>query len=307
MAVKSKIEWTDSTWTPIRARNKATGKVGWHCEHVSPGCVNCYAENINRRLGTGLPFKPGHRNNDVDLLLDHEMLLQPLRWRLPRMVFVCSMTDLFADFVPDEWIDKVFTVMALGQQHVFQVLTKRSSRMRDYMRELKESGRWLLWRRPDDGAEIFCPFSATFDSVFRHIWLGVSCEDQQRADERIPHLLETPAAVRFVSAEPLLSPIVFRHIDPPGSDNVVFPRLDLVIVGGESGPGARPFYTDWGLSIVQQCRAAGVACFIKQLGAHVIQGFERRKKRDKKGADMSEWPHELRVREMPARFQGEAA
>ena len=104
MGSTSKIEWTDSTWTPIRARNKATGKVGWHCEHSTTGCEFCYSESINLRLGTGLPFKPGHRK-DVELFLDEAMLMAPLKWRKPRMVFVCSMTDLFADFVYRELID----------------------------------------------------------------------------------------------------------------------------------------------------------------------------------------------------------
>ncbi|MEK9751770.1 MAG: DUF5131 family protein [Rhodospirillaceae bacterium] len=117
MGDRSRIEWTDASWTPIRARNRATGKVGWHCEHVSEGCRNCYAERWNRPYGTGLPYKPGHRA-DVELFLDEQLLTQPLRWRRPRRVFVCSMTDLFADFVPDEWIDRVFAVMGpdVGRQ-----------------------------------------------------------------------------------------------------------------------------------------------------------------------------------------------
>src|SRR5258708_16196189 len=126
MADRSAIEWTDATWTPIRAR---TDNVGWHCEHVSEGCRNCYAEGINRRLGTGLSFKPALK---PALFLDEKMLLAPLKWKKPRTIFVCSMTDLFADFVRDEWIDRMFAVMALCPQHRFQVLTKRAQRMREY-------------------------------------------------------------------------------------------------------------------------------------------------------------------------------
>ena len=125
MADKSKIEWTDATWNPIRARNKATGKVGWHCEHATTGCQFCYAENFNQRLGTGLPFKPGHRD-DIKLFLDEQILKQPLRWKRPRKIFVGSMTDVFADFIPDAWLDRMFAVMALSPEHTFQVLTKRA-------------------------------------------------------------------------------------------------------------------------------------------------------------------------------------
>ena len=119
MGERSKIEWTDASWTPIRARNRITGKLGWHCTHASPGCVHCYAEDMNRHVGTGLPFKPGHEK-DIEVFLDETMLLTPLCWKRPRKIFVCSMTDLFADFVPDEWIDKMFAVMALTPQHTYQ-------------------------------------------------------------------------------------------------------------------------------------------------------------------------------------------
>src|SRR5712671_7902670 len=138
MGDKSAIEWTDATWTPIRARNHRG--TGWHCEHVSDGCRNCYAEGFNRRLGTGLDFKPGYRLYN-EIFLDEKMLTLPLRWKKPRMIFVCSMTDLFADFVRDEWIDRMFAVMALCPQHRFQVLTKRAKRMREYCCDKKTSAR----------------------------------------------------------------------------------------------------------------------------------------------------------------------
>ena len=170
MGENSKIEWTDSTWNPIRARNLATGKVGWHCEHMSEACRFCYAEGINRRLGTGLDFKPGHRA-DIEIFLDEQMLLAPLRWKKPRRIFVNSMTDTFAEFVKDEWLDRMFAVMVLCPQHTFQVLTKRPERMRSYVIHLAVGG-WPL----------------------KNIWLGVSAEDQATADERIPLLLQTPAA-----------------------------------------------------------------------------------------------------------------
>lgn len=286
MGDRTGIEWTGSTWTPIRARNRATGKLGWHCVHVSPGCKNCYAESWNKPRGTGLPFKPGHAA-DVEIILDERMLLEPLRWTKPRKIFVCSMTDLFADFVPTEMIDRVFAVMALAPQHTFQVLTKRAERMRAYVYGLPNRddivGRAAahLWggRNPD----------AVFHDVMRavrlplpNVWLGVSAEDQARADERVPELLATPAAVRFVSAEPLLGPIRFDELRPDGIKFTLngltgqgehllgftgqTGKLDQIIVGGESGPGARPMHPDWARSIRDQCAAARTAFFFKQWG-----------------------------------------
>jgi len=277
MAGRSAIEWTDATWTPIRAANLGNGKVGWHCEHATTGCEFCYAETLNKRLGTGLPFKPGHRK-DIRLFLDEKMLLAPLRYNKPRMIFVCSMTDLFADFVPDEWIDRIFAVMALCPQHTFQVLTKRAGRMRDYLSHIDAE----FHADPDDLNERFgehCvqltgdPCSAGWfedhvDWPLPNVWLGVSTERQKEADERIPLLLQTPAAVRFISAEPLLGPL---HIEPymPHGKNVrpAWSWLDWVIAGGESGHDARPMHPDWARTLRDQCAAAGVPYFFKQWGA----------------------------------------
>jgi protein gp37 len=291
---KSKIEWTDATWNPTRARNRIAqvgepgwktglpgGKTGWHCEHVSEGCRNCYAESMNRRLGTGLAFKPGHRA-DIEILLDEQMLLAPLRWKKPRRIFVNSMTDTFAEFVRDEWLDRMFAVMALAPQHTFQVLTKRPERMWDYIG--MRAGDWIL------------TLSAAINTVemqvaadrpgrepprwpLRNVWLGISAEDQAAADERIPLLLQTPAAVRFVSLEPLLGPIKLADAVMPWAfeelrqriveDKKPHPRdgkLDWVIVGGESGPHARPMHPQWCRDVRDQCAAAGVPFFFKQWG-----------------------------------------
>lgn len=315
MADNSAIEWTDATWNPIRARNLKTGKVGWHCEHATTGCEFCYAEGFNKRLGTGLTFKPGHRR-DIEIFLDEEMLTQPLRWKKPRMIFVCSMTDLFADFVPVEWIDRVFAVMALAPQHTFQVLTKRAQRMRDYM----------TLTRSKMGAETLGAYECIYNAMgdlgpggltdpypFRkaypngmpwplpNVWLGVSAERQEEADERIPLLLQAPAAIRFISAEPLLGPIDLNHIhehgetlgggywdswescitgkrfdmwagddeDPMRSGH---PKLDWVIAGGESGRNARPMHPDWARGLRDQCSSVGVPYFFKQWGEHVHAG-----------------------------------
>lgn len=312
MGDKSAIEWTDATWNPIRASNLKTGKVGWHCEHITTGCEFCYAERFNARLGTGLPFKPGHRK-DIEIFLDETMLTQPLRWKKPRNIFPFSMTDLFADFVSDAWIDKVFAVMALCPQHTFQILTKRSARMREYVTALTDDlGKWREiddcriveamgkvaaeagWEKEDERIE---PALMNIDITegrwpMCNVWLGVSCEDQRRADERIPDLLATPAVVRFVSAEPLLGPIDFtmvRHNDqakfswlnyPPSLNSLTgqYPllepeprgdHLDWIIAGGESGRDARPMHPDWVRGIRDQCAAAGTAFFMKQWGEHL--------------------------------------
>ena len=306
MADRTAIEWTDASWNPILARNKATGKVGWHCEHVSEGCRNCYAERLNKPRGTGLDFKPGHRG-DLELFLDEKMLTQPLRWKRPRMVFVCSMTDLFAEFVPEEWIDKIFAVMALAQQHTFQVLTKRPERMRDHLAPsranivgpqawrmtLEEGVRHPRWAV---GAGIIRTVVPHL-TVWRlpNVWPGVSVEDQPTADVRIPILEGTPAAVRWISAEPMLEPINIlpwvNRLDRDAAGLADDPLaatllggtmleadhyqeasaptvrgLDWVVAGGESGPGARPMDPDWARSLRDQCQAAGVPFLFKQWG-----------------------------------------
>jgi|ERR1043166_815805 protein gp37 len=270
MAANSKIEWTDASWTPIRARNLKTGKIGWHCEHVTSGCEFCYAENMNKRLGTGLSFKPGHRK-DIQIFLDETMLLAPLRWKKPRMIFVCSMTDAFADFVKDEWLDKMFAVMALCPQHTFQVLTKRPERMREYVDRAKvrapavnEYVCGLAQSRSASSDERLQIINAATERwPLPNVWLGTSCEDQKTFNERWPHLRATSAAVTFISMEPLLGPIFFRPAKP-----------DWIIVGGESGPKARPMHPQWVRNIRDQCKAAGVPFFFKQWGAFVPSRFK---------------------------------
>lgn len=281
------IEWTDrSDWNPIRG-----------CTRVSEGCRSCYAEAIAARFsGPGQPFEgyakkvAGEARWTGKVGLIEERLTLPLKWRKPSRIFVNSASDLFHESVPDEWIDKVFAIMALAPQHTFQLLSKRSKRMREYIRSLTygTSGmeRFLTSRLPD-GRMVFDAVHQQYKAMvpwpLPNVWLGVSAEDQQRSDERIPDLLATPAAVRFVSAEPLLGPIDFRSICPEDtqwnaltgvgyscghSDDCRFthPKLDWIIAGGESGPSARPSHPDWHRSIRDQCAAAGVAFFFKQHG-----------------------------------------
>ncbi|HEX3809571.1 MAG TPA: phage Gp37/Gp68 family protein [Rhizomicrobium sp.] len=273
MAAKSKIEWTDSTWKPIRARRLSTGKVGWHCVHMSEGCRNCYAERQNKNTfyGNGLAYKPGHEM-DIEIFLDEKTLTAPLRWKNPRQIFVCSMTDLFADFVKDEWIDRIFAVMALCPQHTFQILTKRPERMRAYLTEARAKfagemlGTYEMIVSAAMGKLGLGPgqFRETFPNgmpwPLPNVWLGTSCEDQATANARSGPLFDTPAAVRFFSLEPLLGPIDM-HL---GEDLSLTP--DWVIVGGESGPNARPMHPDWARSLRDQCAAAGVPFFFKQWG-----------------------------------------
>lgn len=230
MADSSKIEWTDATWNPV------TG-----CSVVSPGCTNCYAMKL---AGTRLAHHPSRAGLTVDskagpvwngqVRFNEQWLDQPLRWRRPRMVFVCAHGDLFHESVPDEWIDKVFAIMALAPQHTFQVLTKRAGRMRAYCQRPGISE--ALWEAGDvmacdmrlsENHPADCYLRAGKNAApwpLPNVWLGVSAEDQQRADERIPELLATPAAVRFASLEPLLGPVDLGRL---GAEEVGgFPEAD---------------------------------------------------------------------------------
>lgn len=277
MADQSKIEWTDATWNPV------TG-----CTKVSPGCDHCYAETFAERWrGT----KGHHFENGFDVQLRPERLDQPLSWKKPRKVFVNSMSDLFHKDVPDLFITQVFDVMEQAKQHTFQVLTKRHDRMRAFVQRREAAKR--------EYAEKFdhCPTEAMRNSPAaewarkravtppENIWLGVSVEDQKWADIRIPSLLETPAAVRFLSCEPLLGPVDLtkhldryeykgsEHRDDVGGVDWYGPRIGWVIAGGESGPGARPAHPDWFRQLRDQCQSAEVAFHFKQWGEWVPESL----------------------------------
>ena len=322
MAGKSQIEWTEHTWNPIA-----------RCSGVSPG-----GSAMRQPLYAGLTRLSKGRAVWSDIMrqaLDYE-LLAPLRRKTPTTYFVNSMSDLFHEAVPDEWIDRVFAVMALAPQHTFQVLTKRSARMRAYFAgidempdepaardALIEGAAQAIWAARNPGKD---PSQwLAVHMPLPNVWLGVSTERQQEADERVPDLLATPAAVRFISAEPLLGPIDLKRWAPTGrwgkspsgerifvptyfmtkcehcgwvgsselcgvensfgDDSDVYcaechrsicaqdlPGLDWVIVGGESGPGARPMHPDWARSLRDQCAAAGVPFFFKQWGEFLPVG-----------------------------------
>jgi protein gp37 len=343
MADNTHIEWTDATWNPI------TG-----CSVVSPGCSNCYAMRLAgsrlqhhpSRKGLTKPSKAGPVWTGK-VRLNKEWLDQPLRWKRSRNIFVCAHGDLFAENVPDEWIDQVFAVMALCPQHRFQVLTKRAKRMREYMTERWQPALAREIKFPD-GSTIGVPAEKrgetrqtqvhnacevlidrfvladtendklwTVDGALKimqwkwplpNVWLGVSVEDQTRANERIPDLLATPAAVRWISAEPLLGPLDLTRLC--GSGGAYFDAmigeswyagedistetvrggssLNWIVVGGESGPGARvwPGFEDACRSLRGQCTVAGVAFFMKQMAGAVK-------------ARMPAIPDDLMIREMP--------
>ena len=255
MADRSPIEWLrgpdgrqGATWNPI---------VG--CSVVSPGCTNCYAMRL---AGTRMKHHPSRAGLTRDskagpvwtgeVRFMEQWLIQPLRWAKPRMIFVCAHADLFHEAVPDEWIDRIFAVMAMAPQHTFQVLTKRPERMREYLHSPVVIDSIANAAHDIDGG-IGAPILP-----LPNVWLGVSVEDQRRADERIGILGSTPAALRWVSAEPLLGRIDF-DIDQ-------LQVIDWVVAGGESGPGARPMHPDWARSLRDQCAAAGVPFLFKQWG-----------------------------------------
>jgi protein gp37 len=272
MSDRSGIEWTDATWNPV------TG-----CVEVSEGCDHCYARTFAERF-RGVADHPYEQGFDPKLW--PERLEQPLRWKRPRMIFVNSMSDLFQDAVPDEFIEQVFVVMARATHHVFQVLTKRPGRMASFLnrpgtrnfivnRATSENvaaarARGWLGMVPDH----------VLDWPLPNVWLGTSVESQRWADVRIPKVLKTPAAVRFLSCEPLLGPVDLISAMGGRLDALRGDRLDLsdgsiiaggsgigwVIVGGESGPGARPMHPDWARSLRDQCVAAAVPFFFKQWG-----------------------------------------
>ncbi|HUF02840.1 MAG TPA: DUF5131 family protein [Aridibacter sp.] len=325
----TKIQWTNETWNPIAG-----------CSKVSAGCKNCYAIKDAQRLA-GHPnptiqakyrgtVKDGNWTGRINAAAD-DVWTQPIRWTRPRMIFVNSMSDLFHEAVDPDWIVRAYAAMALSPHHTFQVLTKRADLMQRFCSAGDVSKAVF-----DKADEIACdlnlsewhPSEAYLNCGVRNapwplpnVWLGVSCEDQETANERIPILLNIPAAVHWVSAEPLLGPLNLTEIDAwAGCDlnalngrltfsgTIVEKRrgLDWVVVGGESGPKARECDVDWILRILSDCRVSGVPCFVKQLGSN-LSGWSGAwialetggSIHHPKGGDISEWPEELRVGEFP--------
>ena len=299
MAETSTIEWTDATWNPI------TG-----CSLTSPGCTHCYAMTLAGGRLRNHPSRAGLTQDTKagpvwtgEVRFNEAWLAQPARWSRARRIFVCAHGDLFHESVPVEWIDRVWATMAVNTRHTFQVLTKRSARMRAYVTGLRPrlgdfmetvaehpTGARPLWKQIDVDH---------FRSPLPNVWLGVSAEDQPRADERVPQLLGTPAAMRYVSYEPALGPVDFRHVGRamdlgkeraldsmtgevvvgrpllgPEAHRQPFHKrgLDQIILGGESGPRARPMHPEWARHVRDDCAATGVAFLFKQWGSWAPTG-----------------------------------
>lgn len=368
MSQKTKIEWTDggSTWNPLRARVrknaaqiahekgytslvkiltgvKSTAEApprvmpgetwGYHCEVSSPGCQRCYACTLNGRTlpswGTGLPYD--RRSRDlIEIYLDEAELVKPIHWKVPRKIFVCSMTDLFGEFVPDELINRIFAIMRATPWHTYQLLTKRASRVPLYIERLSGIRRGG-WKSEEEMRKyiVIEDFNESNIFLYRCQWplpnvqLGFSAEDQQRFDERwkAARQLDREGWFVWASLEPLLGPI-----DASSALGKLGSHLSWAVVGGESGPRARPMEVNWIRDLIRQFRAAGVPLFVKQLGSiplvaacrqqHYDWGDEigtiakfsewkpdhdkwRVHLADRKGGDPLQWASHLRVREFP--------
>jgi protein gp37 len=288
--------WWSQAWNPIHVKGG-----GWHCTKISPGCAHCWAEVMNKRYGNGYDDKSSFEGAYFDqrffpgFVLDQRILEQPLHWKKPRIVAVQWLGDLFHEQIPSEFHDEILEIINRADWHKYLILTKRPQRLQDFILETSQS--------------------VGGDISRDHVWLGISICTQQEADEKIPILLQTPAAHRFVNLEPMLEPINLTRIDldkfrapmaeshfcinslksyPKGKDQR--PRLDWVALGCESGPGRRPMKLEWARNIVEQCRVAGVPLWIKQIDPNIIALWHPKTKVSK---NMNEWAEIFRVRQWP--------
>ncbi len=324
MSAISRIQWTQATWNPVLG-----------CSRISPGCKNCYAIKDVHRMSfnpnpkvkaanQGLTVVNGNGPNWTGKVrLIPERLEIPINTKKPTTYFVNSLSDLFHESLEDDAIDRVFATMALTPQHRYQILTKRSERMQEYFAGPGSRQECIMIRAEyESGLDRYPNLIPRWPLPLPNVWLGVSVESRDYL-YRIDHLRKTPAAVRFLSLEPLLEDLgdISRYLKPRkattavrckglpwGEDVPALPGIDWVIVGGESGPGARPLDMQWVRSIVRQCKEAGVPCFVKQMGADPWESGDgdegpnagnRLLPKSRKGSDMSEWPEDLRIRQMP--------
>lgn len=286
------IQWTDETINPI---------VG--CSRISEGCRNCYAETASNsgRLQQFQQYqKVAQWDGTVEFV--ESQLFKPLTWKKGKRIFICSMSDLFHENIPFSWIDRIFAVISVCEQHTFQILTKRPQRMKEYF-EKKPYSRIKTQIKtlplPIDQLcntlEIVTEIELK-KSYFKNVWLGVSCENQKMADLRIPILVNIPAEIRFISCEPLL-----ENIDLNLEQYPLEIRPQWLIIGGESGTNARPCNINWLINLADQGKyTEEVFLFVKQLGSNLINNQGKRiKLKDKKGGKIEEFPEELKVREFP--------
>lgn len=334
---RTNIEWTDFSANPLKYRDNNTGQVVWACAKVSAGCAHCYAESLAERFDRGGPFTK-QRLQTVTPFVDTDELRKILTAKTiggkavaGSRCFLGDMTDIFGDWVPDSMLDQLFAAMALRDDVTFQVLTKRPERMAEYLKGSRTGMRigasLMDLARGHLAAEIAVIGIAHKLSTgigLPNVHLGTSVENRD-AIHRIETLCSIPAAVRFLSCEPLLGPVDIEwwlNEAKFNADDPAVPKLHWVICGGESGPGARPCNVDWIRDIVRQCRDAAVPCFVKQFGSNVVDHCDEFtpqatgwpesngpvadwdtgdiRLRDKKGGNPSEWPADLRVREFPA-------
>lgn len=353
MVQESKIEWCTHTSNPLKYRS-ADGKVVWACIKKSSGCANCYAETLAQRYGRGGPFTKPVMAGLTPFVDEKELreLLSPRKLPAGSKCFVGDMTDVFGEWVTDAMLDRLFAAFALRPDVVFQVLTKRPQRMQEYLTArryhheslgLVPTWEWIVMAvsllRPSASATTAADFHIRRNWPLPNVWLGTSVENQDAADERLAWLVNTPAALRFISAEPLIGEVdllagmhadrvLAMEFNPDARFNFEGfvrsgrkPALDWAIVGGESGPGARPMDLAWMRSVVKQCLTAGVPVFVKQLGSkpYEVQAVAAGRVypsgraamnyvaepvahplKDRKGRAMEEWPEDLRVRQWPA-------
>jgi protein gp37 len=348
---ESSIEWTEKTWNPV---------VG--CTMVSPGCAHCYAETMAKRLKAmaladlAIGKDPGRKRHYVDVIGENgkwngklaevpEALADPFGWKYRQLIFVNSMSDLFHESLPFEFVDRVFGTMYQAHWHTFQALTKRADRMEEYFsdpeRPLKiAAASYSEWAAREPAKSVYVSNADVAEDILDNwplpnVWLGVSVEREKEAHQRIGHLIDTPAAVRFLSIEPILEEVHWLTIaqtalkargNPAAGPQDVAKALHWVIVGGESGPGARACDVTAVRHVVRQCKQSGVACFVKQFGAYPVlptnlaefqqwpEGTKVGNPRNEpglngrvlllkngKGGDPAEWPAELQVRQWPAK------
>jgi protein gp37 len=344
--MKTSIEWTEFSWNPIRARRKSDGKPGWYCQRISPGCTHCYAAAMNRWRGNGADYTIPALDQ-VELYLDEDALLEPLRWRKPRNIFVCSMTDLYADFVPELWLRAIYAVMALSRRHTYMVLTKRPQRRLEFLTRFETAAEWATYLSEIDDADGYaiyfsedgeCAVANAINGVLvpecnvgwplHNVREGTSICTQKEADELIPITLQTPAALRWLSMEPLLERVEisgwlrpsFRCCQSDGRPETLRAVADIaraaykqeggalidwVVVGGESGPRARETDISALRSVVQQCQAATIPVFVKQMGRRAFSPPGEGSLKtflpcfDARGGNPEDWPEDLRVRQFP--------